>query len=335
MSGRPCRLAAIAGKSALKHNARMDGHTAPVACAARLAGVLALLLTASCTSYEVREPPVGQRLPQPVAKPAPAVSTAPGSPLTPQGAVAPQPGSTGSRQPGVHRARSGETAYSVARRYGVEAYALITANNLVPPFDLYEGQRLVIPGAAPPTSTAGSNSPSPEQSGRRPTPPSSVSPPANAAGQTAALPRPAPSQPPPQAAGGFDWPLEGSVISEFGPKGGGRYNDGINIAAPAGTPVRAAESGVVAYAGNEVRGFGNMLLLKHADGWVTAYAHNQELLVQRGDRVRRGQMIARVGSSGSVDRPQLHFELRKGKQAVDPMRELPRPSAAARARDSG
>ena len=129
--------------------------------------------------------------------------------------------------------------------------------------------------------------------------------------------------------------MEGSVISEFGPKGGGRYNDGINIAAPLGTPVRAAESGVVAYAGNEVRGFGNMLLLKHPNGWVTAYAHNQELLVQRGERVRRGQVIARVGSSGSVDRPQLHFEVRKGKQAVDPMRELSRPSAEARERDSG
>ena len=335
MSTRQRNVVAIAGKTAREHNARMDGHTAPVACAARLAGALALLLTASCTSYEVSEHSAGSRLPQPVAKPAPVVSTAPGPPSTPQGAVPPPPGSTGSRQTGVHRARSGETAYSVARRYGVDAYTLITANNLVPPFDLYEGQRLVIPGAAPPTSTAALSSPSPEQSGRRQTPASSVPPPANAAGQTAALPRPAPSQPPPQAAGGFDWPLEGSVISEFGPKGGGRYNDGINIAAPAGTPVRAAESGVVAYAGNEVRGFGNMLLVKHADGWVTAYAHNQELLVQRGDRVRRGQMIARVGSSGSVDRPQLHFELRRGKQAVDPMRELPRPSAAARARDSG
>ena len=99
--------------------------------------------------------------------------------------------------------------------------------------------------------------------------------------------------------------------------------------------MRAAESGVVAYAGNEVRGFGNMLLLKHADGWVTAYAHNQELLVRRGDRVQRGQVIARVGSTGSVDRPQLHFEIRKGKQAVDPLEELPRPSAAARGRDCG
>jgi murein DD-endopeptidase MepM/ murein hydrolase activator NlpD len=114
------------------------------------------------------------------------------------------------------------------------------------------------------------------------------------------------------------------------------YNDGINIAAAAGTPVRASEAGTVAYAGNELRGFGNMLLLKHGGGWVTAYAHNKELLVKRGEKVRRGQVIARVGSTGGVDQPQLHFEIRKGKRAVDPLDELPRPSASARdGRDSG
>jgi murein DD-endopeptidase MepM/ murein hydrolase activator NlpD len=323
----------IAGKPGREHNARMDGHAAALACSARIAGALALLLTASCVSYEFKEQSDGSRLPQPVAKPAPSLTTAPLPPITPEStAAAPAGGDRSYRQGGVHRAKSGETAYSVARRYGVDAYTLITANNLVPPFELYEGQRVVIPRTAPATSAASADASPPEQSTRRPTP--SVLPPANPAGQTAALPRPAPSQPP-ESAGGFDWPVEGSVISEFGPKGGGRYNDGINIAAPEGTPVRASESGVVAYAGNEVRGFGNMLLLKHAEGWVTAYAHNRELLVKRGERVRRGQVIARVGSSGSVDRPQLHFELRKGKQAVDPMRELPRPSAAARARDSG
>ena len=100
--------------------------------------------------------------------------------------------------------------------------------------------------------------------------------------------------------------------------------------------MRAAESGVVAYAGNEVRGFGNMLLIKHDGGWVTAYAHNDALLVERGDRVQRGQVIARVGSTGSVDQPQLHFEIRKGKKAVDPLDHLPRPSAAATGgRDAG
>ncbi len=94
--------------------------------------------------------------------------------------------------------------------------------------------------------------------------------------------------------------------------------------------MRAAENGVAAYVGNELRGFGNLILLKHAGGWVTAYAHNRELLVRRGAKVRRGEVIARVGSSGAVSGPQLHFEIRKGTRAVDPTRWLG-PLHAARA----
>ena len=120
----------------------------------------------------------------------------------------------------------------------------------------------------------------------------------------------------------FLWPVTGKVVSEFGPLADGLHNDGINIAAPMGTPVRAAENGVVVYAGNELRGFGNMLLIRHADGFVTAYAHNESLLVARGDTVERGQIIARVGSSGNVDSPQLHFEIRVGTDAVDPREYL-------------
>lgn len=116
----------------------------------------------------------------------------------------------------------------------------------------------------------------------------------------------------------FLWPVTGRVISDFGPKGGGMHNDGINIAAPKGTSIRAAENGVVVYAGNELRGFGNLLLLRHADGWMTAYAHADELLVARGDRVRRGQVIARVGATGNVSAPQVHFEIRRGSRAVNP-----------------
>ena len=108
----------------------------------------------------------------------------------------------------------------------------------------------------------------------------------------------------------------------FSATDGGTHNDGINIAAPLGTPVRAADNGVVVYAGNELRGFGNLLLVRHADGWVSAYAHCDALLVKRGDQVKRGQVIARVGQSGSVAAPQLHFELRKGAEAVDPLGEL-------------
>ena len=112
------------------------------------------------------------------------------------------------------------------------------------------------------------------------------------------------------------------MISRFGPKAGGLHNDGLNIAAPRGTPIRAAENGVVVYAGSELEGFGNMVLLKHADGYVTAYAHAADVLVDRGDTVRRGQAIARIGSTGNVDRPQLHFEIRKGRRAIDPKTRL-------------
>jgi murein DD-endopeptidase MepM/ murein hydrolase activator NlpD len=122
----------------------------------------------------------------------------------------------------------------------------------------------------------------------------------------------------------FIWPVDGKVISKFGPAKDNLRNDGVNIAAPVGAPVRASAAGVVAYAGNELRGFGNMILLRHADGWVTAYAHNSSLLVEKGDKVKQGQTIARVGSSGNVDSPQLHFELRQGKTPVDPLKNLTR-----------
>ena len=122
----------------------------------------------------------------------------------------------------------------------------------------------------------------------------------------------------------FIWPVDGKVVSRFGPAKDNQRNDGINIAAPVGAPVKASAPGVVAYAGNELRGFGNMVLLRHADGWVTAYAHNSSLLVRKGDKVGQGQTIARVGSSGNVDTPQLHFELRKGTKAVDPLKVLTR-----------
>ena len=127
---------------------------------------------------------------------------------------------------------------------------------------------------------------------------------------------------PPPREGRFTWPVRGQVLTRFGPTGRGLHNDGINIAAPKGASVVAAEAGIVAYAGNELRGFGNLLLIKHADGWVTAYAHNEQLLVRRGDRIRRGQPIARVGQTGNVGEPQLHFELRRGTRAVDPTEHL-------------
>lgn len=134
--------------------------------------------------------------------------------------------------------------------------------------------------------------------------------------------------PPPRGGRSFQWPVTGRVIATFGPQEKGLHNDGLNIAAAKGSPVRAAENGVVAYAGDEIRGFGNLLLIRHADGYMTAYAHNEVLLVNRGDTVRRGQVIARVGQTGNVSSPQLHFEIRKGTQAVDPEQFLGRPTAS-------
>lgn len=127
----------------------------------------------------------------------------------------------------------------------------------------------------------------------------------------------------PRPAGGgpqFRAPVRGRVVGTFGPKPGGARNDGVNFAVPEGTSVRAAEDGVVAYAGNELKDYGNLVLIKHSDGYVTAYAHNSELTVKRGDTVRRGQIIAKAGQSGGVTSPQLHFEIRKGSQPVDPGR---------------
>ena len=115
------------------------------------------------------------------------------------------------------------------------------------------------------------------------------------------------------------WPVKGRIISGFGKRADGSHNDGVDVAVPFGTDVLAAEDGVVAYAGNEVKTYGNLVLVRHDNGWVTAYAYNDKVLVQRGDRVKRGQPIAKAGKSGAVDQPQVHFELRQGSKPVDPM----------------
>ncbi|CAH1660481.1 Murein DD-endopeptidase MepM/ murein hydrolase activator NlpD [Hyphomicrobiales bacterium] len=117
----------------------------------------------------------------------------------------------------------------------------------------------------------------------------------------------------------FRWPARGRVIQGFGGRGG---NEGINIAVPEGTPVKAAEGGTVAYSGSELKGYGNLVLIRHEDGWVSAYANNGELLVKRGEKVKRGQTVAKSGQTGNVSSPQLHFELRKGSTPVDPMNHL-------------
>lgn len=122
----------------------------------------------------------------------------------------------------------------------------------------------------------------------------------------------------------FIWPANGQVISRFGPKANGLVNDGINIAAREGDPIWAAASGDVAYAGNELKGYGNMMIVKHAGGWMTAYAHASDMLVAKGDKVKQGDLIGYVGKTGEVTSAQLHFGIREGKTAIDPEKLLPR-----------
>jgi murein DD-endopeptidase MepM/ murein hydrolase activator NlpD len=116
----------------------------------------------------------------------------------------------------------------------------------------------------------------------------------------------------------FVWPVQGPVVSSFGPKGQGLSNDGVNIAAPKGAPVIAAAGGTVVYAGNEMKGFGNLVLIRHADGWVTAYAHLDRILVSKDSVVAKGDMIGTVGKTGNVPSPQLHFEIRHQSKPLDP-----------------
>ncbi|MFD2262613.1 peptidoglycan DD-metalloendopeptidase family protein [Lacibacterium aquatile] len=186
----------------------------------------------------------------------------------------------------------------------------------------------VEPPASPAPAVAAAPSPEVAKPTEPATPVPSVEPPATPAtpkpkGDTVAVL----ATPPARGGRTFQWPVTGRVIATYGEMGSGLRNDGLNIAANKGTPVRAAENGVVVYAGDEIKGFGNLLLIRHADGFTTAYAHCDALLVNRGDTIRRGQVIARVGDTGHVSRPQLHFEIRKGTQAVDPQEYLSRPNA--------
>jgi murein DD-endopeptidase MepM/ murein hydrolase activator NlpD len=155
-------------------------------------------------------------------------------------------------------------------------------------------------------------------------------------GSTAAPGPVAAAEPPPATShggGSFLWPIRGHVVEGFGTGPEGTHNDGINIAAPRGAAIEATDGGVVAYTGNELRGYGNLILIKHPQGWISAYAHCDLILVKPGQKVARGQVIARVGSTGNVGEPQLHFELRRGKKPVDP-REYLVPLSTAAAKDA-
>jgi len=230
---------------------------------------------------------------------------------------------------GVHVVAAGDTLSKISRIYGKPVTDLAKANNIDANARLNVGDRIIIPGLR---STAGNANASAAA-----TPIIAEHKPAGGGSETEVsanasvfkeVPQPADGKDPTKAAEGtgslpkFRWPANGRIISAYGPATNGQQNDGINIAVPENTPVKAAEDGVVAYAGNELKGYGNLVLVRHPNGYVTAYAHAKELLVKRGDQVKRGQVIARSGQSGNVNAPQLHFEIRKGASPLDPTKFL-------------
>ncbi|MSO70152.1 MAG: LysM peptidoglycan-binding domain-containing protein [Alphaproteobacteria bacterium] len=234
----------------------------------------------------------------------------------------------------------GDTLYGVARRLGVDLHMLVQRNNLPPPYKVLVGMRLKLPSPREPLGEIA------EPAIPRPTQVASVvvlppPPPPRpdillaentaeplsikkvAAVSPAAGPRSARLIAPPARAGArFFWPVKGKVVSQFGRQGGGVQHDGIAIAVPRGTPVKASENGVVAYAGSDLKAYGNLLLIRHANGWMTAYAHNETLLVREGDVVKRGQVIARAGASGNAKASQAYFEIRHQGKPVDPLAHL-------------
>lgn len=208
-----------------------------------------------------------------------------------------------------HIVKKGDTLYSIAREHNVDVASLTRKNNLEAPYTLYVGQKLALSG-----SVSGSSY---KQASTKSSTTSKASTTTKRAAQTSTY------TPPKNRTAKFMWPVKGTVISGFGVIGKGRKNDGINIKAARGASVKAADKGTVAYAGNELKGFGNLILIKHPDGWITAYAHNDKLLVRKGQKVIKGEKIATVGSTGGVNSPQLHFEVRAGKKAVNPRKYLP------------
>jgi murein DD-endopeptidase MepM/ murein hydrolase activator NlpD len=239
--------------------------------------------------------------------------------------------------PSVHVVNKGDTLLSIARRNHIPVGELAKANGIDPSANIKLGTKLTVPGArtaaavpvaqpavvatapaaaplAAPATKMAAVTADPQQKARlaqaAPTAEETAAEnPVKAAEATGALPT-------------FRWPVRGKVITSYGAKTNGKSNDGINLAVPEGTPVKAAEDGVVAYSGNELKGYGNLVLVRHSNGYVTAYAHASELLVKRGDTIKRGQIIAKSGQSGEVGSPQLHFEIRKGSSPVDPLQFL-------------
>ncbi|MBX3595521.1 M23 family metallopeptidase [Sphingomonas sp.] len=226
-----------------------------------------------------------------------------------------------------HLVRAGETGIAIARAYGVDWGRVVTENDLAEPYILRVGQRILIPGDARPMTieeraaafrldiddivTGGQPAIAERARPTRPT-----------ASSARVLPSTAAVAPPTTLTGGFQWPVRGEVIRKFGPVASGERSDGIKIAVPLDTPILAAADGTVAYVGSEIPSLGGLVIIQHGSGWTTVYGHAGQLLVQRGQSVKRGQMIALSGDSGT-NRPELHFEMRQGRTPVDPLTRLP------------
>jgi murein DD-endopeptidase MepM/ murein hydrolase activator NlpD len=259
-------------------------------------------------------PPPG-RVAQPSAplapKPAPVMSASPAPP--PAGAAA-------AANSGMHVVAPGDTLTKIAHHYGKSVAEIVKANNIPPSGKLSIGDRIVIPGSRIGTAKSEAEraaATAPAQPGAKA---AAGAAPAQSASMVAADDSGSDgAAKATDATPGFRWPARGRVIAGFGPKPNGQQNDGIDVAVPENTPIKAAEDGVVAYAGNELKGYGNLVLVRHPNGYVTAYAHAKELLVKRGDPIKRGEVIAKSGQTGNVDVPELHFEVRKGTVPVDPM----------------
>lgn len=225
----------------------------------------------------------------------------------------------------IHTVQKSETLYSISKRYGLSVSALAKQNNIKAPYTLSIGQKLRINPIANTSSnttklaqkTSSKTKTTSQKIDRKKEQQREANIRKKYASSTWVKQKNS-SIPKNQQKKKFAWPVRGKIVSDFGNRGKGQHNDGINIACTAGTTVKAAESGVVAYAGDELKGYGNLLLIRHSGGWITAYAHNQTLLVKKGDTVKKGQAIAKVGKTGSVKTPQLHFEIRYKTKVVNP-----------------
>ena len=253
----------------------------------------------------------------------------------PKGGTMEYPGSgAGPNAVAVYVVNEKDTVDSISQRYGVPSQTIIDRNRLKAPYTLKAGQNIELPGArfvadntGGATQAAAATTPGPVKRDNLPPPGAE---PRTAAGQPTPLsPAAAESKteatvaatPPPKR---FAWPLHGKVLAPYGTGQGGQKNDGIDIQATTGEPVKAADGGTVIYAGSDVAHLGNLLLIQHQGGYITAYGNNEALLVKKGDAVKKGQTIAKAGSSGGAASPRLHFEVRRGgSKTIDPMTVLP------------